>query len=875
MRNIFINALLMVVSILPISAQDISISLKDATLETFVKCVQQQTNYTFIYGQDVEFDYAVNIEVKNAPLERILADILTPQHISFKISKLHISLVKNASQGNPPGKENKPMHTISGYIKDASSRETLIGATAYSIDNHKGMVTNAYGFFSLTLPEGVNHIHFSYIGYESQTHSINFKEDVEMIVNLVSDNKLEEITIEADRPETGIASSRTGATTMPVDRIKSQPALLGEADVLKSLQILPGVQQGIGGMSNIYVHGGSPDQNLYMLDGVPMYNIDHMLGFVSAFSSDVTKNVDFFKASFPARYGGRLSSVIDVRTKDGNMQNWHTEAQIGILSAHLTVEGPLVKDKTSILISGRQSLIHLADPLINNITGTALGTRFTDINVKVNHIFTNKDRIFASFYLGRDRQHSSDDYIKNIMDAKWGNTLGAFRWNHVFSPKLFSNTTLSFNHFYSNEASAYGNYSYNYGQPLVKSDVEIVQKSKIDDISATIDFDYHPIPHHHIQFGGQYTNHTYSPQIREMETLVSLNDSVTRDYSIKDNGETHCNEVSLYAEDDFSIKKLVQMNIGIRAVLFATDNRTYCNVEPRLSSAINIASGLKTKASYTMMHQYVQLLQTNRLAMPSDIWLPISEKFKPMISNQFSVGIYYSGVKFWEFSAEAYYRDMRNILDFRDNTIYNGNTAKWENLVSAGKGYSEGIEFFARKTEGRTTGSVSYTLAKTNRKFDKSINNGHWFPYRYDRRHTANITISHQITKDIDIVASWFYASGIWETISRQITSYATPVENSNEYLFEQNYGYCDRRNNYRLDPSHRLDICANFHKKLKHASRILSIGLVNAYCHKNPDYAFNKYERWYEDDELNSQLVLCQQSLIPILPSITYTIKF
>ncbi|MCQ2227634.1 MAG: TonB-dependent receptor [Bacteroidales bacterium] len=913
-------------------AQEISLSLHDATLEDFVKAVQEKTQYTFVYGQDIVLKSNVNIDVKNASLDDILSRLLTPRGIAYSIKGQHVTLTK---KGGADIQNGSKTFTLSGYVKDSSSRETLIGATVYSTETHKGAVTNAYGFFSLTLPEGIGNIVCSYIGYEQQKHSINLKEDLMMTFDLVADNKIEEVVVEADRPETGTASSRTGAMTIPVEMISKQPSLLGEPDVLKAIQSMPGVQRGMAGTSGVHVRGGSPDQNLYLLDGVPMYNIDHVLGFMSAFTPDAVKHVDFYKASFPARYGGRLSSVIDVRTKDGDMHSYHGMAQIGTLSSHLSIEGPIKEDRTSFIVSARRSYFDLiAAPIMKaqepDISMFKLN--FYDINAKVNHIFSDRDRIYASFYMGRDvlgtgeksKEKNRFDEFENESkslfetDMRWGNTLGSLRWNHIFNPKLFSNATLAFNRFNfsvkiedmtSTSYTSLGYYDENnifhkHEQPYTtaettrfKSDIN----SGIDDLTGIMDFDYHPTSHHHVKFGGQYIFHNFRPNISTSNSYSSNNDTTVNDKFKNHDNKAIGNEFDLYADDDMSIGDKWQMSAGIHATLFAVKGKMYRSLEPRLSAAYQIARGWRVKGSYAMMHQYVHLLQSAPISLPSNLWVPIDKNVKPMVSNLFSIGASSSALSGWEFTLEAYYKEMRHILDYKDGEEFSGSNRNWQELVAEGRGRSRGIELSARRIVGKTTGAVSYTISKTDRKFGHRINAGKWFPYKFDRRHTADIIVMHKINDRIDVAATWNIMSGSYETVAKQRIMLPMPQNNiysryaDTQHISYDEYDYFDSRNNYRLKPSHQLDLSVNFHKQLKHFSRTINVSIINAYNHHNQDMVRAERERKHREEPMAEddpnyivggtdnytvvdegyKTTLYQTSIIPIMPSISYTLHF
>lgn len=853
----------------------ISIHLKQGSLKDFATQIEKASGYSFIYGEEVAFKHPVTLSLKKTPLKVVLQKAFAGQQISFEITKRHIILKKEKVQ---PAKRH---FTLNGYVLDGISKETLIGANIYERENEMGTTTNPFGYFSITLPEGNTKLDFSYIGYATRQVSLHLCKDTLLTVQLQNDNQLEEVVILSDKPETGIQSSRMGASSIPLAHIKNTPALLSEADVLKTIQLLPGVQGGISGTSGLYVRGGSPDQNLYLLDGVPLYNVDHTLGFLSVFTPEAVKKVDLYKGSFPARFGGRLSSVVDVRTNDGDMRHYHGSFTIGLLTSRMHFEGPIWKDRTSFIISARRSYFDLfLNPFLDDEAKG--GYYLYDINAKLNHKFDDRNRLFLSFYNGKDQlmfknSYDYNDFVeKEKQNIHWGSTLGNIRWNHVWNSRLFNNTTLSYNRF---------RFRINNDATRQKENFRSRYQSGIEDWGFISDFDYHPIPSHFIKFGGKYTYHTFRPEIQN--TFIHTENGEEKQdeiFTIAGHEAVRSHEASLYAEDDFNITERWKANIGAHFSLFQVQKHIYTSLEPRLSLSFSTRPDLILKASYTHMTQYVHLLSSSAISLPTDLWVPVTKNIRPMLSRQFSLGGYYTGIRGWEFSIEGYYKALKNVLEYKDGSALSGNSANWEDKVEMGTGRNFGVEFMMEKKTGRTTGWISYTLAKADRKFaPDGINGGKRFPYKYDRRHSVNITLNHQLTQRIDFSASWTFASGNTATLPKQQATIILPEGSSlwsNGYYMQIAPGnlivtgnYSSSRNNYRLPASHQLNIGVNFRKKTKHGERIWNVSLFNAYNAMNPNHVYIDYK---ENKNTGVKTpVLKKLTLLPCLPSFSYTYKF
>jgi len=853
---------------------------------------------TFVYGQEVHLAHPISVDPKDArPLSEILDAELHGTGITYRITRNHILLF--APQADDEKQEVK-QHTLYGYVIDQESKESLIGANIYVPIRQCGTSANEFGHFSITLPEGETLVETSYIGYQKETCIINLTRDTLITIALKPSNMLREVIVDADRPETGISSSRMGASTLSVQQIINTPSLLGESDVLRALQYQPGVQSGLSGQVSMSVHGGDADQNLFLLDGMMLYNVDHVMGFESAFMPDAVKHVDFFRSSFPSRYGGRLSSVTDVRTKDGDMQQYHGTFSIGLLSSHLSLEGPIMKDRTSFIISARRSY---ADWLLNAFNGPLeidldhFGLYFTDVNAKVNHKLSDRDRLYLSFYYGRDvisvDDKSTNEYSeqkstdRTLIDMHWGNTLYQARWNHIFSPKLFANFTVGYNRFTLSNLAQLENKEYRSKVMTSEQMSNLSFHSGIDDLSALLDFDYHPLPAHHIRFGAQYTLHEFRPEVQSSQIRVFEQGGIATDEKFRsDNEVLRGHEAALYAEDDMTLGERWQLNAGLRASLFTTQGKSYPALEPRLSLSHLLGEGWRAKASYSLMHQYVHKITSSQIASPSDLWVPVTKSMKPMSAHQWGTGVSYDGLKGWELGVEAYWKEMYNIIDVIDGANFFGNSKAWETKVTSGRGRSYGVEFNVSRTTGRTTGMLNYTLAKSDRWFPNGlVNSGQHYPYRYDRRHVVHLLVQHQLTPTIELNAGWNYASGALVTVAKQQTEYIEPVADSAWGVGMQKGDYFSSRNNYRMEPTHQLDLGINFHHQTKHGERIWNVSLMNAYCHLNQDmvYATIKSE-WIDRGtnpdgspitEFQERRVLKQITVIPLLPSFTYTYKF
>lgn len=758
--------------------------------------------------------------------------------------------------------------TISGYFTDSDTGEPLLSANVIDLNSGKGAIANTYGFYSLTLPTDSVLLRFSYIGYEGQEMRLLLKENLTLDVKLSASINLQTVEVTSDRGERIEQQTQMSQAEIPVAQIKRIPALLGEVDVLKTLQLLPGVQSGGEGTTGLYVRGGSPDQNLVLLDGVPVYNVSHLLGIFSVFNADALRNVTLTKGGFPARYGGRLSSVLEINMKEGNLKEWEGEGSIGIISSKLTVSGPLKKDKTSILVSGRRTYADLiAKPLIKSAAAEDgsdidLSLYFYDLNAKLQHKVNDNHRLFLSFYSGADvfgtEIKDGEDTFGGGTD--WGNIISAARWNWQISPKLFLNTT-----------ATYSRYEINV-DALADDGIDDFRAryvSGIYDFGGKVDFDYIPNPDHYLRFGGGWTNHTYRPGAVSLkagtEGEINLDTLVGSqvDYS---------NEFYAYLEDDFRFGAL-KVNAGLHFSAFGVNDELYTSLQPRLGLRYLLKNDLSVKASFSTMQQYINLLTSEALSLPTDLWVPSTDRVLPQQSWQIAAGVAKTYDDEYEVSLEAYYKQMKNVVSFREGaSFFLGIEDDWENKVTQGDGEAYGLELFIQKKRGRFTGWIGYTLSWNWRQFDE-INSGNRFPFRYDRRHDLSVVGNYNLSDRVWLSGAFVFGTG--NAVSLPTFQYETAQRDDQRFFYNPTVEAGVDKNSFRMTNYHRLDLSISFRKKKKWGERTWVIGAYNAYWHRNPYFLTADDRNTCNDQGCTSERRVREISILPIIPSVSYQFKF
>ncbi|KEO73425.1 TonB-dependent receptor [Anditalea andensis] len=768
--------------------------------------------------------------------------------------------------------------TVSGTVKDAENGENLIGVTIFDKTNQKGAVTNNYGFFSYSPSDKEVNLIFSYVGYEPISIFINVAKDTILNIELRPSGLLSEVVIEGQKSDPIQESTQMGMVNVPLREIKNLPALMGEVDIFKVIQLLPGIQSGSEGASGLYVRGGSPDQNLVLLDGVPVYNASHLFGFFSVFNADAINNVEVIKGGFPARYGGRLSSVIDISMKEGNMKKFQGEGSVGLIASKLTLEGPIVKDKTSFLLSGRRTYLDMiARPIIRNSTGGQedVGYYFYDVNAKINHIFNLNNRLYLSYYGGDDKGFSSYNNSwerggnSGTMTSKeeaglgWGNNIAALRGNHIFNQRLFANFTGTFTRYRFNLFTEYEDiFKENMDGNIARNFYSANYTSSIRDLAFKADFDYIPNPQHYIRWGAMLIGHRFAPGV-----YVSQDNQrpETREGAIQSDSR----ELSIYLEDDFSLGDRLKFNVGAHFSGFKADTRTYTFFQPRMAMRYLLDPGSSLKFSYVQMAQFVHLLTNAGLGLPTDLWVPSTDRIGPQESWQVAAGYFKNLGYGLEFSAEAYYKNMEGVIEYQDGASFLNTSEDWQSKVTSGEGRSYGLEILLQKKSGRTTGWIGYTLSKTERRFD-DINYGEWFPFRYDRRHDISVTAVHKLSERIDFSGTWVFGSGSFITVPEQRYQHSISViKDSNDGYADLYVDHFESRNNFQMRHYHRMDVGINFNKTKRWGERTWNVSVYNVYSRLNPFYMDISYN--YEKE----RNMLRQFSLFPILPSASYRFTF
>ena len=782
--------------------------------------------------------------------------------------------------------------TISGYVLDIQTGERLIGATVVDKRSGVGTVTNVNGFYSLTLPSADVLLQASYVGYdEGDSLSFTLRADTLVELSLVSTNVLAEVVVEGAQSVSGVQSVQMSAVEVPISQIKGIPAIGGEVDVLKAIQLLPGVQSGSEGSAGLYVRGGGPDQNLILLDGVPLYSVNHMMGFFSVFNADAIKNVTLYEGNFPARYSGRLSSIVDVRQKDGDAYGYHGNLTIGLISTKFSVEGPIywtkeewkrfrnkevVKAKTTFNISARRTLYDLfISPVMaivsKSMTGgtkSTAGYYFYDVNAKLTHTFSENDKLSASFYIGDDvlygRMNSTQTKSYMKLRYNWGNLFAALNYEHRFNGRLYNTTQLSFTR-YKYKLGITLVEDYTYGGEREYYETGMNYDSYIMDVIAQTNFEWRPNPRHEVHFGGGYTYHMFKPQVGSVKYLSNdeFDENIDTTFSIGRTHHTH--ELNLYIEDTYTPCHWFKLNAGLHATLYHADGRFYPSVEPRLGMRFLPHKDVAIKMSYAYMSQYVHMLSNSSVSLPTDLWVPITSEIPPMRSMQAAVGLTYNVCNQVELSVEGYYKKMINLLEYKDGASYMGGN-NWESQVCVGDGWSYGVQFLAQRKVGPVTGWIGYTWSRTMRQFDRpgqEINYGKPFHAKYDREHDLSITLQYRVTKKWELAATFVYGTGTRGTIGLQKYN---DVLYSNNVMYQTNVNFVSERNNYKMPDYHRLDIGSTWYlkdKKHDNFGHILNLSVYNAYCNFNPFLVYPSGNKLYK------------LSLFPIIPSLSYTFKF
>lgn len=763
-------------------------------------------------------------------------------------------------------------YTISGTVTDGKTGETLIGATVVLKENGKGAASNVYGFYSVTSEKGTYTLVASYLGYDDYKQTVTLDKDQRISIALspkTITTKVVEIT--GERNDDNVTKTTMGQIKLDINTIKTIPVFMGEVDVLKTIQLLPGVKGGSEGNAGFYVRGGGPDQNLILLDEATVYNAGHLFGFFSVFNGDAVKGINLIKGGMPAQYGGRLASVLDITMKDGNNQKFHADGGIGLIASRLTLQGPIKKNKASFIVSGRRTYADiLAQPFIPDTSPfKGSGYYFYDLNAKLNWQIGDRDRVFLSGYFGRDVFTFSNQDFGFKTKIAWGNATLTARWNHVFNDKLFSNVSLIFT-------------DYKFSFDASQDQFKLGFYSGIRDYNAKMDFTWVPNVRHNIKFGVNYVYHKFTPN----NAYASAGD---QEFDLGDPETLYANEGAIYISDDFDVTEKFSISAGLRLSGFqqigpftryykddqgyTTDSvnysrgesiKLYGGLEPRLAVKYAFNSKMSIKASYTRNLQYLHLTNIASISLPTDLWFPSTERVKPQIGSQYSLGVFRNFAdNTWETSVELYYKDMKNQIEYKDGYVPGSSlNDNLDNSLVFGKGWAYGAEFFVKKALGKTTGWLGYTLSWTQRQFD-AINKGEPYFARYDRRHDIQLIVTHEFNPKWTVSAVWVYSTG--NALTLQTGRYIYDGNIVNEF---------GPRNAYRMVPYHRMDLSVTWTaKKTEKFTSAWNLSIYNVYSRQNPYFIYFAAE----GDITQGQVKLSarQVSLFPVIPAITWNFSF
>jgi hypothetical protein len=779
-------------------------------------------------------------------------------------------------------------YTVSGHVKSLSSGESLIGASVYVKELLKGSTTNQYGYYALTITPGRYTLVVSYLGYKEYALEIDLNSNKKLDIELEEKTySTDEVVITGEKKDANVSSVQMSKQDLDMELVRSLPAFMGEVDVLKSIQLLPGVQSAGEGNSGYYVRGGGPDQNLVLLDEAVVYNASHLFGFFSVFNADAINNVELYKGGMPAQYGGRLASVLDISMKDGNKKEFHGQGGLGFIASRLTLEGPIKKDTSSFIISARRTFVDLflQRPFIteeSEIYGNSY--YFYDVNAKVNYMLSERDRVYLSGYLGRDVFKFDSRETGFKVKIPWGNATASARWDHIFADKLFMNTTLVFS-----------DYQFNFEAEQQQFDFRLF--SGVRDWNAKVDLNWFPSIVHNVKFGANYTYHTFTPSnvsARSGETEFDLGEIV----------KLYAHDAAVYFNDEWTISDKLTVSGGLRFTYFAqvgpftryqqnetgvtTDTivydsrelvKDYNNLEPRFSWVYRIDPRSSVKGSFTQNYQYVHLASLSSVSLPTDVWVPSSSRVKPQLGTQYAAGYFRNFAEdLFETSVEVYYKDMKNLVEYRegaqpDEDVKNNQ----DNNFVFGSGWSYGAEFFLKKRYGKFNGWIGYTWSRTDRKFP-DLNEGEVFPAKYDRRHDVSLVLSYRLSKKWTFGLVWVYASGNNLTLPVSRMFLNGPVDLgallSDQSGYGQIYYEYGKRNSYRQQSYHRLDISATLHvRKTKKWESSWNFSVFNVYSRLNPYFIY--FDDYVDQETGELKLQAKQVSLFPIIPSVTYNFKF
>ncbi len=762
---------------------------------------------------------------------------------------------------------------LNGFIEDSLTGEKLIGANILEVANRTGTTTNQFGFFSIPILSGKTcQLSISYVGYKLKPLTINPQRDTSVIVRLTLTDALREVTIVGGNADRNAVARSFGMVSLNTSTLTKLPSLTGIKDIMRSSQLLPGIQSGKEGSSQIFIRGGSADQNLILLDDIPVYYVNHIGGFISVFDAGAINLMNIYKGAFPARYGGRLSGILDIRLKEGSKSGRKQTLQIGILSTEYKIEGPVKTDTSSYLLSVRRCNVDIFTRLYSLLDSNGKvqgGYTFYDVTGKYSRKLGARDKLFFITYFGRDKIfasgsiHSSDGIFNNkaSFSTKWGNYIASAKWLHVYSGSLFSSLTVAYTRFaYNKDLSGK---SVRLSDGNTESSYNLTFGSNIQDILCNYVFEKTLNARHHLSYGILNTLHLFKPHNYSLTTEnASAPELSYTSWQISP-------ESRAYLEDKYGISDRWYLTAGAHLAIIYSDTRTYLAIEPRLLTKYSLNDNLDLSFGYSRMTQNLHLLSSSGLGLPTDLWIPVTAQIPPGVSDQLGLGINWQlpdNLPF-KLTIEAYFKKMKSLVEFKEGAVFFQKGADWQSSIeTGGTGISKGVEFLLEKQEGSFTGWIGYTISKNDRTFP-GLNGGKSFPFRYDRRHNLSVVANYELSNHINLCGTWVYWTG--EAITLAYGEYSVPIHYDNWSLIEGTAHVYSSRNGYRLPDYHRLDIAIQFKRSFQKVDRTISVGIYNVYNRKNPFFLF-----W--DKGSDGAIKLYQVTIFPIMPniSVAYTFK-
>lgn len=846
-----------------------------------MEAVEQQTRFRFAYqSKAVSLEERINWSEQALPLTTVLERMCAASGLNHRI--LGRQIILSSVNENPTPVAAAGNFTLSGFVTDARSGEKLIGATVYETTRQTGTATSEYGYYALSLPAGKVRLRVSYLGYDSYEAELDLSRDTRLDIALnAASVALGEIVVEAGERK----QDQNTMGSMPIDVVamRKMPALAGEMDLLRNLQLLPGIATGSEGSAGLFVRGGSPDQNLIIADGVPLYNVSHLFGFLSVFNTEALHHVDVIKGGFPARYGGRLSSVIDVTLKEGNNKEVRGNVTAGIVASKFSLEGPLAAGRMSFFVSGRRSFV---GPFLRPITrrqkldaGAKDGFStyyFYDLNAKVNYRLSEKDRLYLSFYQGRDdyrdlteRESSfggvTSESIRGA-DINWGNRIAALRWNHLFGPRLFSNLTL-FSSEYDFQTTQDDSLRVRGIGGNRSSRFIFGQGSQVRDWGVKLDFNAFPLSGHRLRWGLQSVAQLFRQDFSSFQRVGSA--AQLLDASLQFSASNPAWNSFVYIEDDIDLGERWGANIGVHGALYRVEARSFTSLQPRVSLRWKAGDNSAVKVGFATMTQFLHLLSNSGIGLPTDLWIGATADIQPQQAWQIGVTYNHTFPKNFELSVETYYKKMDGLVEYREGSTFFFSTASVADNLARGNGQAFGAELMLAKRSGRTNGWLAYTWAKSERTFPE-LNQGRTFPFTYDRRHDISVVVNRQLPKNWQLSCTWVYATGRATTLPAAYFVRNEVLPNPRTVNTDAVIAYSDR-NAYRFKPYHRLDVGFTHEKQIKWGLRTINLSLYNAYNRLNTFYIAAEQNA----DPVTGATLFTDNTLFPIIPGIAYGITF